>query len=88
MSSRQLEEIMEERQANAIAEELGIGREELDLLQWEIEENSSSDGLVYGYIIRFHDTSEEDILAKISDLRDGCWVPISLPDDEPEPDED
>lgn len=87
MGSWQLEEKTEEQQAQAVASELGISREDLDLLDWEIEEDRSSEGLLYGHIIHFRDTSHDAILSGIKGLVGGNSVRIGLlaHDEESEP---
>ena len=79
MSSRQLEE-QQERRFNAwVAEELGLSLDELEGLDWSIDESDGNDGAVYGHIITFDDGSDPDILAKIDGLQDGRWVQIGFP---------
>ena len=78
MSSRQLEEMQEEQAERAIAEELGITYEELCQLDYEMDTNESSDGLVYEHIITFSDDSPEEILGKISGLESGNTVRVQL----------
>lgn len=65
MSNRQLEDQQERRQAEVVAKALGISRDELDRLEWRIEENASDDGALYGHDIYFEEGSDEDVLAKL-----------------------
>lgn len=78
MSSRQLEEMQEEQADRNIAEELGITYEELCQLDFEIDTNESSDGLVYEHIITFSDDSPQEILNKLSGLENGNTVRVQL----------
>lgn len=66
-----LEEKMRETR---IAEALGISIDELDCLNWQICEDSSSDGLVYNYRIIFADDNDVEILKKIDGLERGRYV--------------
>lgn len=68
MSNRQLEEMQEEEANRTIASELGITYEEFCELDYDIDSNESSDGLVYDYVLTFSDDSSEEILKKISGL--------------------
>ncbi len=65
MSNRQLEEQQERRQAESVAEALGITVDELDQLEWRIEENTSDDGALYGNDIYFEEGSDEGVLTKL-----------------------
>ena len=89
MSSRELDDIMEDRQADAVAEALGISREDLAALEWRMEDHTSSDGLLYGHIIYFEDESDSEVLARVPGLQDGNWVRIGpLPNGEQPPDDE
>lgn len=81
MSSRQLDEMMEEKADRNLASHLGISYEELGELSWTIDTNESKDGLIYEYIVTFDESSPAEILEKISgiDLK-GRYVYISPPD--------
>ena len=57
-----------------LAESLGISHSDLDLLNYEINTNESSDGLIYNYVIEFKDDSPKEILKKISGLEEGRYV--------------
>lgn len=78
MSSRQLEEIQEERANREIANEIGITYEELCQLDWDIDKNESNDGLIYEYIITFSEDSPKEILDKIHGLENGNSVRFQL----------
>lgn len=78
MSSRELEERMENELADKVAATLGIARDELDLLQWEIEPLESDDGHPYGSIIRFSEGSDPEILAKINGLQNNSWIQVGI----------
>jgi hypothetical protein len=44
---------------------LGISYDELCQLEWDVDTNESSDGLIYDYIYTFRDDSNLEILKKI-----------------------
>lgn len=67
-------EMQEEWENQRLAYILGISSDELDLLQWEIYEDRSNDGMLYGYRVEFDDDCPDDILNKIQELEDGCRV--------------
>lgn len=71
MSNRQLEERKEREQAEAVAQALGITVDELDELDWSIEEVVSDDGLVYGYDVSLGESAPDHILVKIGPRRLG-----------------
>ncbi len=72
--SRQFDEKQEELADEKLAHYLGISIGELNQLDWELDTNESKDGLIYNYIIEFHEDSPKEILDKISDLEDGRWI--------------
>lgn len=71
---------MQELQANrSLAFTLGISPEDLDELQWDIHENRSKEGMLYGYVVEFTEDSPVEILNKIEGLEDrsidlGPWA--------------
>lgn len=65
MSNRLLEEQEERRQTKSVADALGISVDDLDQLEWRIEENMSEDGVLYGHDIYFEEGSDDDVLAKL-----------------------
>lgn len=67
-------EMQEEWANQRLACTLGISHEELDQLQWEIHEDRSEDGMLYGYSVEFYEDCPSDILNKIEGLEDGCRV--------------
>lgn len=67
----ELEEQAEERH---VAKLLGISYEDLIQLEWVIETDASTDGLVYSYRIEFKEGSSEEVLSKIKRLQDSCRV--------------
>jgi hypothetical protein len=75
MSNRQLEERQEREYAAKVAAALGISVEDLDRLEWSIDE-SGSDGAVHGYNVNFDEGSDPAILAKIEGLVHGRWIRI------------
>lgn len=68
MSKEQLEEQLQEDFDKKLALKLGITYEELMELDYEIHENTSDDGLVYGEYIQFNENGNPDILKKIEGL--------------------
>lgn len=65
MSNRQLEQQQERRQAERVAEALGITVDDLDQLEWRVEESTSDEGALYGHDIYFEEGSDDDVLAKL-----------------------
>ncbi len=51
------EERQEREFAQQIADALGIALDDLDDTQWEVDENASDDGVVYGYVVNFAEGS-------------------------------
>lgn len=91
MSSRQLEERQEERLGVALAEALGISVEDLSLLVYDLQDNSSDDGLHYGYNVYFLDGSDAEVLARVSGLGEEAWVrigPLGADDGDAEDEQD
>lgn len=68
MSNRQLEEQAEANSDLRIASALGLSIDEFHQLDCEISTNESDDGLIYEYVIHFHDSSPKKILEKIEGL--------------------
>ncbi|WP_025144521.1 hypothetical protein [Pedobacter jeongneungensis] len=87
MSSRQLDELNEEKRDRSIAEELGISYDELGETNFEIETDNSEDGFIYGYYVVFKDGSSQEVLDKIDGLEGNrvYFDTSQLPD---EPDDD
>lgn len=87
MSSRQLDELNEEKRDRNIAEQLGILYDELGETNFDIETDSSDDGFIYGYFVVFKEGSSQGVLDKIDGLEDNrvYFDTSQLPD---EPDED
>lgn len=83
--SELLIDMQERAQDYKLAEILGITVEELDELSYEIETDSSKDGLIYNYRVEFDiDNSNPDIIKKIKNLSDRCRVnlqPYELDED-------
>lgn len=76
MSSRQMEELQDQRYAAAVAEALGISVDDLNETEWEAVPHESDDGVLYGYNVEFSEGSDPDVLARIPGLVDGSWVRI------------
>jgi hypothetical protein len=82
---------MEERRDRKLAESLGLSYEELQELDWHLEENISSDGDIYSLMVKFSDSSPKHILQKIKGLDETNTVhlpPFALDEPEPEPDQE
>jgi len=77
MSNSQLEDRDEQEFADAVAAALRINVDELDRLDWSIEESTSDDGLIYGYTVTIGDDSDPEILSKIGGIRSGRLVRIA-----------
>ena len=86
MSNRQLEERQEEFADKQLASFLGISLDDLYELEWNIDTDESKDGLIYHYIVEFHENSPKKILDKIEGLENGG--PIFIPSHIFEPYED
>lgn len=85
MSSTQLEDRREREYRAWIAAELGIEPDELDRLEWTIDETTANDGFVYGHIVTFDRSSDTGVLAKVRGLNGGSFVQIGFPPEEAEP---
>lgn len=69
MSSRQLEELNEEKDDKHIANLLGISAEDYNkLIHKGVQDETGEDGIVYRHYIKFEDESPKQILKKIKDL--------------------
>ena len=62
------------RSDELLAEQLGITPEELDEMDYELDAETSEDGLIYGYYMQFSEECPLYILDKISGLEDGNIV--------------
>jgi len=71
-----MSELHQEKFEKKLARILGISYDELSEIGFEISNNESEDGLLYGYIIEFPYDSNPDILDKIIGLEDGekVWL--------------
>jgi len=74
MSSRQLEEIEEEKFTLKIADKLNITSDELEELNWYIDTWESNDGQICSILIRFRDDYPKHILNKIEGMDDNNTV--------------
>ncbi|WP_323778706.1 hypothetical protein [Leisingera sp.] len=87
MSSRQLEERWEREINQHIARALEMSIEDIESLSFEVENNESDEGVVYGQIIRFHlEHCDPDALSRVPNLEND-WVmiaPLPVGPDEPE----
>lgn len=76
MSSRQLEEMAEHGPAAWLADGRGLTLEEVELLEGDLGEHRSDDGVLYGYNVYFREGSDSQVLAKIPGLVNGNWIRI------------
>jgi hypothetical protein len=60
----------------AIALECQLTYEEVESIEFDIDEDSSDDGLVYGHVIQFSDSNDPEIMAKIKGLNGGLSLNI------------
>lgn len=65
MSNRQLEEIQEEKRIQALADALGISKDEVD--QWVTDDypEASGDGLIYGHVVEISEDAPADLIKKL-----------------------
>lgn len=59
-------ELQQEKEDTKLAERLGITYDELQETDWHMETDESRDGMVYGYVVYFHD-GPKSILKKLKD---------------------
>lgn len=76
MSNQQLEEKNQEDADRKLAKILGISYEEITELDYEIHENESEDGLVYGQYVEFNKDVSPEILKKIKGIDQNFTVYI------------
>jgi hypothetical protein len=71
-----------------LAAELGITDDDLELLEWETQENSSDDGLIYDFVLNFDENCPSETLEKIDGLDEDRTIRVSVNAfDNPYPDE-
>ena len=88
MSSSQLDYIYEEQRYHKLAEILGISYDEVVELDPEIQDNTSDDGVLYGFYVEFDENSPKHIVDKISGIDESGTLYISANAfDEPDDDE-
>ncbi|POF31440.1 hypothetical protein [Roseibium marinum] len=63
-------EFFEDRQAEAIADAWGVSVELLNDTSWELETLDGNDGELHGYLVRFDEGTDPDVLTKLG-LRPG-----------------
>lgn len=77
MNSRGLEDRQEREFAERLATQLDLTPEQLDELDWSIDENVGNDGTVYGYVVTFEKTGDpvaQAIIDRLTDRRG--WIQI------------
>ena len=88
MSNSQLEDRQERELHEHIADELGMSIEDIESLSFEIDTNESSEGLVYGHIIRFHiDECDKEALSRVPNLKKDYVIIGPLPEGPDAPEE-
>lgn len=60
-----------------LASELGITDEEIELLEWDVQNNNSDDGLIYDFVLTFDESCPPEVLAKIKGLSDNLAIHVS-----------
>lgn len=65
------------RPRSNLAAELGITDDDLELLEWEVQENSSDDGLIYDLVLAFNERCPSEILEKINGLDENRTIRVS-----------
>jgi hypothetical protein len=76
MSNRQMEECQEQEFAQKVASALGISLDDLNEVDWDIDENTTNDGAMTGYNVTFSEHSNLEVLGKIVGLNGGRWIRI------------
>lgn len=78
MSNTQIEEMQEERSNRHLAVILGITYEELCQLDFNIDDNTSNDGMIYSHTVVFKGDLPVSIMKKIDGLSPDNTVDIGL----------
>lgn len=65
------------RPLSPLAKELGIAEEDLESLEWDVQENASDDGLIYDFVLTFDESCPPEILEKIEGLSDDLTIRVS-----------
>jgi hypothetical protein len=87
VSSSQLDDRREREFREWVASEVGLSIDELEDLDFDVDEQVGKDDAVYGHIVTFADDANPAVLAKVAGLQDGRWVSIGFPPEDPEPEE-
>lgn len=61
-----------------LAKLLGISEEDLDQLNYDIDEHRGNSGDLYGYNIMFYEENDPEIMQKIEGLENGNYVSLDL----------
>ena len=79
IAKEQLYDNQQEVFYESMAERLGITYDEAEEIEPQINENTGSDGAVYGYYLSFKEDAPREILDKIEglDSNDWYWMDIS-----------
>lgn len=67
-----LHDDMEMRETKKLADVLGVSIDDLDGEEYEIYNNSSDDGLIYEYIVKFDEYTSKDFLLKVGADNNRC----------------
>lgn len=76
MSNRQLDDANEEAFLEHIMGETGLTADELDELEYSVDENTTNDGIVTGYNVTFDNQSNLELLKKATGSETQSWVRI------------
>lgn len=77
--SRAFDDAMEQRQEAAIANALGVSVDELSEHPYQLDENTSSDGLVYGVRVLWDRTAPDSV--ETFGKEGAKWSELQLPDE-------
>lgn len=83
MSSRQLEEQQERERDEWVAKALGMTPEELNELDWNVDEIDGNDGAVYSFRVEFSRDTDPVVIERVG----GYSVNIGFPPEEFEPEQ-
>ncbi|MEZ0498330.1 hypothetical protein ACAX61_18805 [Sphingomonas sp. IW22] len=83
--SRAYEEAMERRQDEYVASALGISIETLDDYPFQLDENASDDGVVYGWRVMWDEEAPPGV--DVNGADGSLWSDIPAAPDEPDEDD-
>ena len=83
--SRFFEEAQERRLHEYVARQLGVTVEVLDDYPYQIDENVSDDGIVYGWRVQWDEAAPPGVTAH--GAQGGQWSDIAVDHDDPDPED-